>query len=163
MKKSTGKKQFIFILVIILFMSLVTAGYLHSTAMGMETGEDIDGDGVSDIYDECPNTMGDNTASSFGDTVLPKRHVYIPEIQKEYMITNAGTAKNIEVKTSYSMDRMRGCSCAQILEKKPGVDPSDTSYGCSGGVVEDWIYKRVPWSNPEMCSQVRQQGIEGEC
>lgn len=90
---------------------------------------DADQDGVEDDVDLCL----DSELSSVD--LNPNHHIWMGG---EYFTTKDSKTKDL-VDSEYSIQETQGCTCAQILEQKPGNNNGEEKHGCTKGTIENFI------------------------
>lgn len=93
---------------------------------------DSDGDGILDTEDLCPNTLTSDTM-----TLKPNHFMFMSPL----WVTNIGSKHQLRP-ASFTMIDTLGCSCEQILAKKPGNNEWELKYGCSKWTIDDFIQNR---------------------
>ncbi|MCX6773876.1 MAG: putative metal-binding motif-containing protein, partial [Candidatus Micrarchaeota archaeon] len=131
------------------------------------TSNDADNDGMPDYLDICPSSKTDaaiilDSNNHFADINMNG----IFETKKK--VENV-TCKNVTYKigkktytklechkdyiwvianSDYTLQDTFGCTCSDILAKKPGSDRGQLKYGCAKGTLDDWITEvGYDWGN----------------
>ena len=94
---------------------------------------DTDKDGISDCVDKCSGTIKDTLLS-----LNPNHYIYDGRYLGRFT-TNTGSAKSIVFAPDYTILDTKGCSCKQILQAKSGYTFGQEKYGCTKGIMDNWI------------------------
>jgi len=103
--------------------------------------DDADGDGVCDDVDVCPDTIPDAEAGVPEVILESQRHVWNGgDAFTSGSLPGAGRGSGKQ----FGIQDTRGCSCADVLEALGGPDGGEGyeghyRFGCSQGVLEEWI------------------------
>lgn len=104
------------------------------------TGEahppDSDNDGIPDTEDMCSGTSVDVPSVRLGV------NRWIWDGEEEGWITNEPNGEGPQ--KEFTMEDTRGCSCEQILETMGGKMTGHSKFGCSIGVMENFIASMQP-------------------
>jgi hypothetical protein len=122
------------------------------------TNNDADNDGLPDYLDICPASKTDATITLDNNNHFADVNMNgIFETKKR--VENV-TCKNVTYKigkktytklechkdyswviasSDYTLQDTFGCTCADILAKKPGSDRGQLRYGCTKGTLDSWI------------------------
>lgn len=89
---------------------------------------DQDLDGVTDDIDVCSDTVNDPEPNE-------KHYSWLGG---ETFTTKDPKTKQL-VSSEYTLQQTQGCSCLQILEQKSGEDNGEEKYGCTKGIMDNYI------------------------
>ena len=93
--------------------------------------KDVDGDGVNDDADVCPNTsIPESPANGLGTNRFALT-------DDDFEFDTVGS-KGKGPGRSYSTVDTAGCSCAQIIAAE-GLGKGHSKFGCSIGVMDNWV------------------------
>ncbi|MFH1726777.1 MAG: LamG-like jellyroll fold domain-containing protein [Elusimicrobiota bacterium] len=95
---------------------------------------DLDSDGVNVCEDKCPDTALPEAVPTTGQ-LKPNRWALIDGDQA----FDTTSPKGKGPRKSFSTMDTGGCSCEQILATSPDEMKGHYKFGCSTGVLEDWI------------------------
>jgi len=95
---------------------------------------DNDGDGVYDHEDLCPGTT---LPENLMRNLLPSHYSDVDGDHVFELGSNKGVSDS-----EYSLTDTYGCSCQQILDKKPGKNLGEKFFGCTKHTINIWIEQR---------------------
>lgn len=112
--------------------------------------KDFDGDGIGDA---CDSDSDDDSVANEADlcpnTKLPEKFIrllvnHFGEVDGDKIFETRKKPLSPLVDSEYDLADTYGCSCQQILAKKPGLNVGEKQFGCTKGTIENWIKKQKP-------------------
>ena len=97
---------------------------------------DSDRDGIPDKVDLCPGTTTDAAAKK---RLMAWRYA---DIDGDSVFETRKKPLGPIVHSEYNLAQTYGCTCSQILMKKPGMDWDDRILGCTASVMKAWISQK---------------------
>ena len=112
----------------------------ESDGIGDVCDSDDDNDGVLDVDDACHYSILPEPALT--KQLLPEHYA---DIDGDGIFETVQPNNKGIIDATLTLASARGCSCAEILEIKPGVDSGEIQHGCTQGTMDIFI-KRLGWA-----------------